>query len=40
MKKSYLELFTLIANLNMNVKDGKTKGQKKLQKIEKRLSHY
>lgn len=37
MKKSYLELFTLIANLNMNVKDGKTKGQKKLQKIAEKV---
>ena len=37
MKKTYLELFTLIANLNHFVADGKTKGQKKLQKIAEKV---
>ena len=33
----YTELFLLIGHLNLNVKDGKTKGQKKLQKIAERV---
>lgn len=35
--KKYTELFLLIGHLNLNVKDGKTKGQKKLQKIAERI---
>jgi len=37
MKKSYAELFTLVYNLNTNAKDGKTKGQKKLILIAKKV---
>jgi len=37
MKKSYAELFTLVYNLNTNAKDGKTKGQKKLVLIAKKV---
>ncbi len=35
--KKYTELFLLIGHLNLNVKDGKTKGQKKLQKIAEKV---
>ena len=35
--KKYTDLFLLIGHLNLNVKDGKTKGQKKLQKIAERI---
>ena len=37
MKKSYAELFTLVHFLNANAKDGKTKGQKKLVLIAKKV---
>jgi hypothetical protein len=37
MKKSYADLFTLVYNLNTNAKDGKTKGQKKLVLIAKKV---
>jgi hypothetical protein len=37
MKKSYAYLFTLVYNLNTNAKDGKTKGQKKLVLIAKKV---
>jgi hypothetical protein len=37
MKKSYAELFTLVHFLNTNAKDGKTKGQKKLVLIAKKV---
>jgi len=37
MKKSYADLFTLVYNLNTNAKDGKTKGQKKLILIAKKV---
>jgi hypothetical protein len=37
MKKSYAELFTLVHFLNNNAKDGKTKGQKKLVLIAKKV---
>jgi len=40
MKKSYAELFTLVYNLNTNAKDGKTKGQKKLVLIAKKVQIY
>lgn len=39
-QKTYLEFFNLIANLNLNVKDGSTKGQKKLQKIAQKIKPY
>ena len=35
--KKYTDLFLLIGHLNLNVKDGKTKGQKKLQKIAEKI---
>jgi hypothetical protein len=35
--KKYTELFLLIGHLNLNVKDPKTKGQKKLQKIAEKV---
>jgi hypothetical protein len=37
MKKSYAELFILVHFLNNNAKDGKTKGQKKLVLIAKKV---
>ena len=37
MKKSYAELFILVHFLNNNAKDGKTKGQKKLVLISKKV---
>lgn len=40
MKKSYADLFTLVYNLNNNAKDGKTKGQKKLVLIAKKVQVY
>jgi hypothetical protein len=44
MKKSYAELFTLVHFLNANAKDGKTKGQKKLiliaKKVQVKLDEY
>lgn len=40
MKKTYAELFVLVASLNANVKDGKTKGQKKLVKIAEKIKPY
>jgi hypothetical protein len=40
MKKTYAELFTLVALLNHNVKDAKTKGQKKLVKIAEKVKPY
>ena len=40
MKKSYADLFTLVYNLNTNAKDGKTKGQKKLVLIAKKVQIY
>jgi hypothetical protein len=40
MKKTYAELFVLVASLNANVKDGKTKGQKKLVKIAEKVKPY
>jgi hypothetical protein len=40
MKKSYADLFTLVYNLNNNAKDGKTKGQKKLVLIAKKVQIY
>jgi hypothetical protein len=40
MKKSYADLFTLVYNLNTNAKDGKTKGQKKLILIAKKVQIY
>jgi hypothetical protein len=40
MKKTYAELFTLVALLNNNVKDAKTKGQKKLVKIAEKVKPY
>lgn len=40
MKKSYADLFTLVYNLNNNAKDVKTKGQKKLVLIAKKVQIY
>lgn len=40
MKKTYADLFTLVALLNQNVKDAKTKGQKKLVKIAEKVKPY
>ena len=40
MKKSYAELFTLVHFLNANAKDGKTKGQKKLVLIAKKVQVF
>lgn len=44
MKKSYAELFTLVHFINANAKDGKTKGQKKLvliaKKVQVKLDEY
>lgn len=37
MEKSYADLFLLVAHLNNNVKDAKTKGQKKLVKIAEKV---
>ena len=40
MKKSYAELFVLVHFLNANIKDGKTKGQKKLVLIAKKVQLF
>ena len=40
MKKSYVELFTLVHFLNSNAKDGKTKGQKKIVLISKKVQLF
>lgn len=40
MKKTYSDLFVLIVNLNANIKDGKTKLEKKLIKIGERVKQY
>ena len=40
MKKSYAELFVLVHFLNGNTKDGKTKGQKKLVLISKKVQVF
>ena len=44
MKKSYAELFILVHFINNNAKDGKTKGQKKLvliaKKVQVKLDEY
>jgi hypothetical protein len=40
MKKSYAELFILVHFLNNNAKDGKTKGQKKLILISKKVQVF
>ena len=40
MKKSYVELFTLVHFINANVKEAKTKGQKKLALIGKKVQVF
>ena len=40
MKKSYAELFTLVHFINTNIKEGKTKGQKKLVLIAKKVQVF
>ena len=40
MKKTYSDLFVLIVNLNANIKDGKTKLEKKLLKIGDRIKKH
>jgi hypothetical protein len=40
MKKSYVELFTLVHFINVNTKEAKTKGQKKLALIGKKVQVF